>query len=271
MALAVSTDFLASDAIPLSTTIQPGDSIVAGYRVYRCRSAALAADAGLMGPPVYLETDPRWSAYTEMPLRGGQADTGMSIVDTTATASWYPWYYRVQAIGVQDIANGFYSGKSLPSQVQSAYNLPPDPPLISPDPPVLARGSGAALLTFTADLPIPASPLGPSLVELLKAAPDPANPGRTIYNSIEAKAPDAITIGTLVLPVPPWTPPHPIHPPGHPPPYHPPFLGPALARSVPDAQGQFTLSVLVPYAVSDKNTFTVRLTDPLGRQNSFTF
>jgi hypothetical protein len=27
----------------------------------------------------------------------------------------------------------------------------------------------------------------------------------------------------------------------------------------------------VPYAVSDKNTFTVRLTDPLGRQNSFTF
>ena len=142
-----------------------------GVRVYRCRSAALAADAGLMGPPVYLETDPRWSAYTETPLRGGQADTGMAIIDTAAAASWYPWYYRVQAIGVQDIANGFYSGKSLPSQVQSAYNLPPNPPLISPDPPVVTQGLGAVLVTFTADLPIPASPLGASLVELLKAAP----------------------------------------------------------------------------------------------------
>ncbi len=271
IALAVSTDFLAADAIPLSTKIQPGDSIVAGYRVYRCRSAALAADAGLMGPAVYFETDPRWSAFTESSIVGKQSDTGMSIIDSAAIASWYPWYYRVQAIGVQDIDNGFYSGKSLPSQVQSAYNLPPNPPLISPDPPAVTQGSGAALVNFTADLPIPASPLGASLVELLKAAPDPANPGRTIYNSIVSNAPDAITVGTLVLPVPPWTPPHPMHPPGHPPPYHPPFLGPALARSAPNAQGQFTLSVLVPYAASDKNTYTVRLTDPLGRQNSFTF
>jgi hypothetical protein len=144
-------------------------------------------------------------------------------------------------------------------------------PNINPDPPVLTQGSGAALVTFTADLPIPASPLGPSLVELLKAAPDPSNPGRTIFNSIQAQAPDAVTIGTLALPLPPWMPPHPIHPPGHPLPYHPPFLGPALTRSAPDAQGQFTLSVLVPYAASDKNTYTVRLTDPLGRKNSFTF
>ena len=144
-------------------------SIVAGLSRLSLSQRRACCRCRTDGASCYLETDPRWSAYTETPLRGGQADTGMSLVDTAATASWYPWYYRVQAIGVQDIANGFYSGKSLPSQVQSAYNLPPYPPLINPDPPVIAQGSGAALLSFTTDLPIPASPLAASLVELLKA------------------------------------------------------------------------------------------------------
>jgi hypothetical protein len=253
-------------ALAIEGDVLPGQSIVAGYRVFRVRSAALAADAGLMGPPVFLETDGNWVAYTETPLRGGTVASGLAITDTGATPSWYPWYYRVQAIGTQDTTNGKYSGKSLPSQVQSAYNPPPPPPPITPH--TLTQGSGAALVTLTSDLPIPPSPLGPSLVELLKAAPDPAHPGRTIYMSIQAEAPDAITEGTLALPTSWWAPPHP----GHPlPPYHPPFKGPASARSAPDAQGNFTLYFLVPYSASDQNTYTVRLTDPLGRQCSFTF
>ena len=62
---------------------------------------------------------------------------------------------------------------------------------------------------------------------------------------------------------------HPLPHPGHS--YQPPNLGPELARSAPDAQGTFTLFVLVPYAVADQNTYTVRLTDPLGRQSVYSF
>jgi hypothetical protein len=257
-------------ALAVEGDVLAGRVIVAGYRVFRCRSAALSADAGLMGPPVFLEDDPGWTPYRETPLGGGTTATGLAILDTAATPSWYPWYYRVQAIGTQDPGNGLYSGKSLPSQVQSAYNQPPSPPLLANA--SLTQGSGAALLTLTSDLPIPASPLGGALVELLQSSPDPNYPGRFLLVPLDSKAPDAITEGTLALPTPWWTP-TPGHPlPGHPGhPYRPPSSGPSLGRSAPTAKGTFTLYVLVPYSAADQNTYTVRLTDPLGRQSSYSF
>lgn len=267
--------------------------VPAGYSVLRVRSATLAQEAGLMGPPKILPTDPGWQSYTDTPLHGGTTASGQSVLDGGATASWYPYYYRVIAIGPDDPANGKHSGQSLPSGVQSAYCLPPDPPLLTAEP--LAQGYGAALLVSTADLPIPASPLAPSLVELLQAGPDPQNPGRTVQQTVLSAAPDAITEGTLALPRPIWWPPVPSllgpphvrpaeagpraagepapgivpAPPLRPPP--PPFLGPALARSAPGATGTWTLYVLVPYGAADVNTYTVRLTDPLGRQSAVTF
>jgi hypothetical protein len=265
-------------ALPVESGVVP-----AGYRVYRVRSSALAADAGLMGPPKITSADSGWQAYAEEPLEGGTVSKGQSIIDTAATASWYPYYYRVDAIGPQDLPNGRYSGWSLPSQVQSEYCLPPNPPLIQA--PNLQQGTGAGLLTLTTDLPIPPSPLGPSLVELLQAGPDAVNPGRTLLTVVLTTAPDAIPVGTLALPSPPWSPPSP-HPAPHPlpnpgggqvhvpPPWKPPqptYRGPALVRSNPDTQGRWTLSVLVPYALSDVGAYTVRLTDPLGRQSSSTF
>src|SRR5205085_2126009 len=96
-----------------------GDT-AAGYRVHRIRNSALATDAGLMGPPKITETDPGWRPYTDQPLRGGTPASGQSIVDTAATPSWYPYYYRVTAIGADDPANGRHRGESLPSAVQSA-------------------------------------------------------------------------------------------------------------------------------------------------------
>ena len=44
-----------------------------------------------------------------------------------------------------------------------------------------------------------------------------------------------------------------------------------MARSVPDANGRWTLFILLPYTAAQKNTFTVRLTDPLGRQSAQLF
>jgi hypothetical protein len=241
-----------------------------------------------MGPPKILESDAEWGPYIDMPLRGGTITSGRSIVDNAATASWYPYYYRVTAVGPDDPANGEYRGNSLPSQVQSAYCRPPNPPLILAVP--FTQGYGAALMVLTIDLPIPASPLGPSAVDLLKAAADPVHPGRTLQNVVLSSAPDAIGKGSLALPTPWWLGPsaepqnlspgpHPAAKQGgalqavspNPKFFPPPLLGPALARSDPDAQGQWTLYVLVPYAAGDANTYTVRLTDPLGRQSSTTF
>jgi hypothetical protein len=257
----------------------------AGYRVLRIRSGALAADAGLMGPPKIVETDPGWDPYTDEPLRGGTATSGQSILDTTATPSWYPYHYRLIAIGADDPANGRHRGESLPSAVQSAYCLPPDPPALVADP--VIQGNGAALLVASLSLPIPASPLGASLVELLHFGPDPANPDRMVQTTVLSSAPEAIAEGTLRLPLPPPPPPPPpprfphppaqfVHPPQlpHPPRFpHPPVdLGPALARSAPTtSDGSWTLYVLVPYASTDVETYTVRVTDPLKRRTVTTF
>ncbi|HEX5191934.1 MAG TPA: hypothetical protein VFW09_03965 [Solirubrobacteraceae bacterium] len=253
----------------------------AGYRVLRVRNAALAADTGLMGPPKILESDPGWSPYTDQPLRGGTTVSGQRILDTAATPSWYPYRYRVIAIGDDDPANGRYRGESLPSAVQSAYLPPPDPPMLVPQP--LAQGNGAALLVASLNLPIPASALGPSLVELLRAEPDPDNPGRTVQTVVLSSAPDAIAEGTLSLPphAPPPFPRPPVPPPPGRlplPPQRPPIpvppvnRGPALARSTPaTADASWILYVLVPYASADVGTYSVRATDPLQRRTTTTF
>ena len=44
-----------------------------------------------------------------------------------------------------------------------------------------------------------------------------------------------------------------------------------MTRSAPDANGHWTLYVLLPFTPAQKNTFTVRLTDPLGRQAAYSF
>jgi hypothetical protein len=242
-------------------------AVPAGYRVLRVRSATLAQEPDLMGPPKILETAPGWTPYTDTPLHGGTTASGQSVIDAAATPSWYPYYYRVVAVGPDDPPNGKYRGESLPSAVQLGYCLPPNPPLLQINSPT--EGSGAALLLASVDLPIPASPLAPALVELLHAEADPANPGRTVQQTVLSMAPDAITEGTLSLPrrlhlpprrpgAPPWMPPAP-------------FVGPAFARSTSDGTGTWTLYVLVPYTAADVNTYTVRLTDPLNRQSIGTF
>ena len=251
--LPVGTNGIQVIALAVETGVVP-----AGFRVYRVRNGALAGDTGSMGPPKIFESDPGWQPYTEAPLRGGTTATGQSIVDSAAMASWYPYYYRVVALGPDDPANGEYRGNSIPSQVQSGYCLPPNPPLIESL--SFQTAFGAALAQYTIDLPIPPSPLAPSLVELLEAGPDPAHPGRVLQSVVLTSAPDKLEVSSLALP--------------HfalPKPFPPPYRGPAFARSNPDAQGQWTLYALVPYASSQINTYSVRLTDPLGRQSSATF
>jgi len=241
----------------------------AGYRVFRVRSATLALDGSTMGPAKLDESNAGWQSYAGTSL-AGKPLTGKFIVDTAAVPGWYPYRYRIKAIGIQDLNNGLYSGESDFSGVQSAFVLPPAPPLNTPV--VLTTNVNAALVTVMTDLPAAAaSPVGPALVEVLQLIPDPAHPGRMTTKVILANAPEKITVGTLSLPLaPPPFPPH-FPPLPHPHPLPPPVPAPSLARSAPDSNGHWKLFVLIPYQAAQKDTFIVRLTDPLSRRSNSSF
>ena len=234
-------------AIPVESAAAP-----AGYRVFRVQNPSLSLDASTMGPPKIDETNPAWQNFSSTTLTGNPL-VGKTITDTTASPSWYPYFYRITAIGAQDLANGQFSGESGYSGAQSQYSLPPNPPLLA----TFSQQNTAqfALIKLLTDLPVTPSPLGPSLVEVAHSIPDPANSGRLSTQSVLSSAPDQIPLGIIPLPNV-WTPPH----------------TPArMTRSAPDANGHWTLYVLLPFTPAQKNTFTVRLTDPLGRQAAYSF
>jgi hypothetical protein len=235
----------------------------AGYRVFRVRNSTLALDGSTMGPAKLDEANPGWQAYAGTTLAGNPVN-GEFVVDTAATQSWYPYFYRIKAVGIQDLTNGLYAGESDFSGVQSANIYPSGQPLNSAF--TLATNVNAALVTLMTDLPAAKkSPAGPALVEVLQLIADPAHPGRMMNKVILTKAPEQITVGTLKLPLPPPPPP----PPRRPLPPHPP--APALARSAPDNNGHWKLFVLIPYKAADKGSFMVRLTDPLSRSSNNSF
>jgi hypothetical protein len=238
----------------------------AGFRVFRVRNATLSLDGSTMGPAKLDEGNAGWQDYQGTTL-AGKPLPGKFIVDTAAAPSWYPYYYRLKAIGIQDLANGLFAGESDFSGVQNAYALPAGPPLNNAF--VIATNVNAALVTLMTDLPAAAkSPVGPALVEVLQLIADLAHPGRMITQVILSKTPEQITVGTLSLPLPPPPPPPHIPPLPHLP---PPVPAPALARSAPDSNGHWKLFALIPYKGALKNSFMVRLTDPLSRSSNNSF
>ena len=269
--------------------------VPAGYRVFRVRNAALSHDGSTMGPAKLSDTNAGWHDYSGSSLKGTPL-TGKSIVDTAAIPSWFPWYYRITAIGVDDPANGLLRGESGYSGAQSASTTPSAPPLIQA--PLLKTNINGALVTLTTDLPAAGvSPIGPALVEVLQLIPDPVNPGKMTTKTILSSAPNAIAVGTLALPIvifpltetalatprspgkvvlqpklPPQKIPIPVPVPiPIPIPHKPLPPTPALRRSAPDSSEHFKLYVLIPWSAAQKDTFLIRLTDPLARQSVYSF
>jgi hypothetical protein len=256
-------------ALPVESGAAP-----AGYRVFRVQNPSLSLDASTMGPPKLDETNPAWQDYSGTTL-AGNPQNGKTIIDDGATPSWYPYYYRITAVGAQDLPNGLFSGESGYSGAQSQYSLPPNPPLLAS----FTHGGNLqfALITLLADLPINPSPLGPALVEVLHMIPNPVSPAHLLAEIVLSSAPDQIPIGVIAPP--------PIVPPPHvhsvptvlqpvpslplPPPPPPPTT--RMARSAPDTSGRWTLYILLPYTAAQKKQFTLRLTDPLGRQTNQSF
>jgi hypothetical protein len=235
--------------IPVTSSAMP-----AGYRLFRVRSAALAQNASAMGPAKYDETSSLWQDYTSTTLAGSPLN-GKSLIDTAAIPSWFPYYYRATAVGAEDLPNGVYSGESDYSRMQTGYVVPANPPLIAaPDFTVDAAGT-SALITLETDLPAAdASPLGAALVELRQLSPPGSPPGPLKMQQLLAEAPDEIAQAAASFP--------PLAPPAYP---------GLMTRSAPDANGVWTLSIVIPYSASEAGTFEVRLIDPMARQSSTTF
>lgn len=217
-----------------------------GYRLFRVRSGDLKLDGHTMGPPKAGEADAGWTSYSYIPRNVDNPRTisGKALADGGAARSWYPYHYRVTAIGPTDVANGIYGGESDFSNARSAYALP----LMPPQATVTSSSSTTTAIdaAFTMDLPLKPSPVGPALVEILANSPDPDHPGGVIAKPVLALSPDAIVQGLLTPSMP----------------------GPALRRS-PATNEVWTLFTRVPAAPA--GTYALRLTDPLGRQSLHSF
>ena len=133
--------------LPTSSNAPP-----AGYRLFRVRNQALSQNASTMGPAKYDEHSALWQNYSGTTLQGSPLN-GVSLLDTAALPSWFPYYYRATAIGEDDPANGVHAAESAFSIVQAGYVLPAQPPLITSFSVALSPAKTAALITVATDLP----------------------------------------------------------------------------------------------------------------------
>jgi YVTN family beta-propeller protein len=118
------------DASGLRVAVAPGRGPApAGYRVYRARNPLLVQEVGLMGPPKIEMNDPGWTDADLPGPDGGAPIRGRAVVDPVPP-SWYPYYYRVIALGQQDMPEGQICGQSNASATQEAFLPPADPPRI---------------------------------------------------------------------------------------------------------------------------------------------
>ena len=234
--------------LPTSSNAPP-----AGYRLFRVRNQTLSQNGLTMGPAKYDEHSALWQNYSGTTLQGSPLN-GVSLLDTAALPSWFPYYYRATAIGEDDPANGVHAAESAFSIVQAGYMLPAQPPLITSFSVALSPAKTAALITVATNLPSEnLSPVGgKALVELLQLNPLTSPAGPLTLQSQYAIAPHLIAPGTLALPL---LPPSSVQ----------------LARSATDASGRWTLYMLIPYSPAEEGSFVLRLTDPLARQSTASF
>src|SRR5439155_8893684 len=80
----------------------------------------------------------------------------------------YPYYYRIVALGTEDLSSGQYAGESSPSAAQWAVLTPSFGPTLS-----VAAASGnrtTRLVPFTTDLPIRPTPVGRATIAVVEVA-----------------------------------------------------------------------------------------------------
>jgi hypothetical protein len=160
----------------LRLTAVPGrGSLPAGYRVYRARDERLLRSPDNKGLPKIDENHPGWAA-AELTRLDGLAEQGQAVLDPVSP-SWYPYYYQVTAVSADQPDWGRFGGESVPSATRRAFYAPDSPSALTltgidfadePEP-------TSYVLTFTTDLPVRPTPMGPATIEVLHRI---ANPGR---------------------------------------------------------------------------------------------
>ncbi|CAM2069350.1 hypothetical protein SCOR_28525 [Sulfidibacter corallicola] len=136
-----------------------------GFRVFRCRREGLTVHTGLMGAPIYDE-NAGWGDEQVVVMRGEPAVACKTLVDPLAT-SWYPYYYRITALGIPDLFEGHLSGESQASQGGEITPHPEGPPLLNLQNSVYAHKSNRFnIYGFTSDVPAGLPPLGPATIEV---------------------------------------------------------------------------------------------------------
>ncbi|MFC8350044.1 hypothetical protein [Streptomyces sp. NPDC057280] len=219
---------------------------LAGLRVHRVRRAGLAQETGMMGPAAIAESDPGWRAVT-VPRRPGETtgDSGLAVTDPVE-ASWYPYHYRVVAVGQADPPNGGIPGESDPSAVASIVLAPTAGPML--DSVDVAVNANNRVVRFRTDLPVRESPVGQARITVIRiAAPTPG--ARLERTAVLSVAPQDVQQGALLEPLPSPT-------------AAQLAAMPEIRRGAPDAQGRCTYSVRVR---TDLTAGVVVVCDPLGR------
>ncbi|MCC6511053.1 MAG: hypothetical protein IT423_18270, partial [Pirellulaceae bacterium] len=227
----------------------PGGGVTpAGYRVFRVRKPNLASDLGLMGPAKILENAAGWQAHQEPQLTGGPSIAGSSIIDPGAVPHWFPYSYRIVAIGPQNLSEGQHRGESAASSVQSIL-IPPDLALTLV---TVLKGIQHFIFRFTSNIPLKKTPNGLAKIEIFNLDPDPpVDPTRVLRKSILAVDADQIQQG---LPFQLFPPPN----------ANVLATFPRINRQAPNPQGVTTFSVAVRRTGGQKVRI-IRVTDPLSR------
>jgi hypothetical protein len=231
----------------IDVILLPGKGAVpAGFRVHRVRREGLAAEIGMMGPPVLDETATGWHAH-DVPRRPGssEADKGKSILDPVPE-SWYAYHYRVVAVGAPDPPNGGLAGESEPSATAVGVRPPSVPPLLDT---VSTIGNGTnKVLSFRTNLPVRPSPAGRAKIAIVRLAA-PAAGARLERSPVLTVESDAVEQGNPLTPLASPT-------------AEQLAAMPKIRRGAPDTQGRCTYTVRMRAEV--KQGFVV-VTDPLSR------
>jgi hypothetical protein len=213
-----------------------------GFRVHRVHNPNITSEVGLMGPPKILPTGPGW-VDRDVGSLDGSVNRARAVFDAVAP-SWYPYFYRIVALGAQDLSNGEYAGESLASALQSAVVPPATPPLLE-SVSVAASNASNQIISFRTDLPVRASPLGAATIVVARLAPSPD--GRSMQRTplVSVKASDVVQGASLAL-----------------------LAGstPAdlnqIQRGATDASGRATYSVRI---AGDATRIAITVTDPRAR------
>jgi hypothetical protein len=221
-------------------TVVPGSGLAPdALAVHRVRKSLLAQTVDTMGPAVPALSSPL-AALTAVPVASlsGPARTGYRFVDSSVTASWFPYFYRAVARGRDLPSDGIRSGTSAASAVAVVLVPPALPPHLTAL--TVTRSGAATLIAFSTDLPTKPTPVGNGRLEISAIGADGVRTVLATFDPTAVRPAAALTMPATTL------------------------TKPDATRRAP-VNGLFDVTVLVP---ATSASIAVTATDPLDRSTA---